>query len=388
MDSFEANKIFGAILGTIFVVFGGSLLAGSIYHSEVPETAGYAIVAAEAPAGGGEAAAPAEDPPIATLLASADVGKGQAEFKKCQSCHSGEKGGPNKVGPHLWDIVDRPVASVSDFSYSAGMKDFSKGGEEKWTFDHLYHFIKKPKEYVPGTAMGFAGLKDPQLRADIIAYLHSLSDNPAPLPEPTAATEPAAAPAEAAAAPASEAPAAPTETAATGTPAETPAAPAAAPAAPAETSAAPAAAPAAATPEPAAAPAAAPAEQGAAAPAPAAAATEVAAAGDPAEGAKVFRKCQACHAVGPGAANKVGPELNGIVGEATAATENYNFSAGLKKLAETQPAWDVASLTTWLENPKAVVPGTKMAFPGLKKPEDIANVIAYLNTFDETGATK
>ena len=109
-------------------------------------------------------------------------------------------------------------------------------------------------------------------------------------------------------------------------------------------------------------------------------------AGDPAAGKKVFNKCMACHAVGPTAKNKVGPELNGIVGEAPAAVEGYSFSAGLKEYATTHPVWTEADLTTWLTNPRAVVPKTKMAFPGLKKPEDIANVIAYLKTFDETGA--
>ncbi|RZK86954.1 MAG: cytochrome c family protein, partial [Methylobacterium sp.] len=184
MDSFEFNKISGAVLATVFLVFGGSLLAGGIYHSETPETAGYTIVAAEAPAAGEDAAAVAEDPPIATLLASANPEKGAAEFKKCQACHSGEEGGPNKVGPHLWDVVNRPVASIGDFSYSAGMKDFSKGSSINWDYDHLYHFIKGPKQYVPGTAMGFAGLKDPQGRADLIAYLRTLAASPAALPDP------------------------------------------------------------------------------------------------------------------------------------------------------------------------------------------------------------
>lgn len=103
-------------------------------------------------------------------------------------------------------------------------------------------------------------------------------------------------------------------------------------------------------------------------------------------GKKVFNKCRACHAVGEGAANKVGPELNGIFGEAPAAVEGYNFSPALKEFASTHPAWDDATMTQWLSNPKALVPGTKMAFPGLKKPEEIAAVIAYLKSFDETGA--
>ena len=179
MDSLEANKIFGAVLGTIFVVFGGSLLADGLFHSEAPEKPGYAIVAAEAPAAGGGAAAAAEDPPVATLMVSANAETGATEFKKCQACHSGEKGGPNKVGPDLWDIVNRPVAVHEGFSYSAGMKDFAKGGETKWDYDHLYHFLKGPKQYVAGTAMGFAGIKDPQGRADLLAYLRTLSDSPA-----------------------------------------------------------------------------------------------------------------------------------------------------------------------------------------------------------------
>lgn len=108
-------------------------------------------------------------------------------------------------------------------------------------------------------------------------------------------------------------------------------------------------------------------------------------AGDAEAGKAVFRKCQACHAVGPGAANKIGPELNGIVGEAVASVEGYAFSPGLVEYAKAHPTWDEATLTAWLTNPKAEVPKTKMAFPGLKKPEEIANVIAYLNTFGETG---
>jgi cytochrome c2 len=109
--------------------------------------------------------------------------------------------------------------------------------------------------------------------------------------------------------------------------------------------------------------------------------------GDPEAGKKVFRKCQACHAVGEGAKNKVGPELNGIVGEAIAAVEGYSFSPALVAYAEEHPTWNVEELSAWLADPRGLVKGTKMVFPGLKKPEDVANVIAYLATFDENGAT-
>lgn len=109
-------------------------------------------------------------------------------------------------------------------------------------------------------------------------------------------------------------------------------------------------------------------------------------AGDAAAGQKVFNKCKACHAVGPGAKNKIGPELNGIVGETVASVDGYAFSPGLTQFAAANPVWTPELLSAWLANPKALVPTTKMAFPGLKKPEEIANVIAYLASFDETGA--
>ena len=182
MNSFEVNKIIGAVLGTIFVLFGGSLLAGALFSSEEPAQPGYEIKVAEATSeGGGQEKQAQQEPPIAALLQTADVDAGAKDFKKCQACHSGEKGGPNKIGPHLWGVVDRPVASIPDFAYSSAMKDFSDGGSKHWTYEHLYHFLKNPKGYVPGTAMGFTGFKDPKDRANVIAYLRTLNDNPPPL---------------------------------------------------------------------------------------------------------------------------------------------------------------------------------------------------------------
>ncbi|CAM5545183.1 hypothetical protein ATER59S_04399 [Aquamicrobium terrae] len=187
MDSFEINKVLGGLLGTVFVVFSVGIVSDSLFATPAPEKPGFAIEATEPEAGGGGKKAAAEAKPIAELLAHADAKAGEAVFKKCQACHSGEKGGPNKVGPDLWDIVDRPVAEHEGFSYSAGMKDFSKGGEEKWTYDNLNHFLTSPKKFVKGTAMGFAGLSKDQDRADVIAYLRTLSDSPKPLPEAGAA---------------------------------------------------------------------------------------------------------------------------------------------------------------------------------------------------------
>jgi cytochrome c len=224
MDSFEYNKLIGAFLGAVFVVFSVGIVSDAIFAAPHPEKEGFIIEAAEPEAGTAGEAAPAEEP-IAVRLATADPVAGEAVHKKCTACHTTEKGGPNKVGPNLWDIVNRPVASHEGFAYSTPMKEFSQGGSVVWDYDHLDQFLTSPKGLVKGTAMGFAGVKNPAERANLIAYLRTLADTPAPLPEAPAA-EPAAAPAGEA--PATE-PAAPAE-AAPVEPAPAPAEPAPAPA--------------------------------------------------------------------------------------------------------------------------------------------------------------
>lgn len=125
-----------------------------------------------------EAASSDNGPKIGTLLASADKNAGAKISKKCAACHSFDKGGPNKVGPNLWDVVGRTVASHEGYSYSSALSDL--GGQ--WSYERLNAFLTKPKDFAPGTKMGFAGLKDAQDRANLIAYLRSLSDDPKPLP--------------------------------------------------------------------------------------------------------------------------------------------------------------------------------------------------------------
>ena len=176
--SLEANKIFAAILTAGIIGAGSALFSGILYHPHELEEPVYVV---EAAATEGEAAGAAEEEakPIGVLLASASVENGEKAAKKCASCHSFDKGGANKVGPNLYGVVNRPIASHEGFSYSEALAGKSS---EAWDYEHLNAFLTSPKSYAPGTKMSFAGLSKEGERADVIAYLRSLADEPAPLP--------------------------------------------------------------------------------------------------------------------------------------------------------------------------------------------------------------
>jgi cytochrome c len=181
MDSFELNKILGAVLGTCLFLVSMHIAAGAIFAPQKPAKPGYEIAVPEHPPGGTQPGAPpaADEPPVEVVLAKADVGRGEKSAQKCGTCHTFDKGGRNQVGPNLWGVIGRPKASVPGFNYSPALK--AMGGT--WTVEEIYHFIANPKGMVPGTAMTFAGIPRPTERADIIAFLNAKSDNPAPLPK-------------------------------------------------------------------------------------------------------------------------------------------------------------------------------------------------------------
>jgi cytochrome c len=181
MDTREFNKIAGAVLTALLLIFGTATFIDIQMRHKKPAKPGYELpvqttTAAETsqPA----AAAGVNFQEIAGLLQNASPEAGQAAFKRCSTCHTPEKGGRNMTGPTLWGIVGRPKGSQEGFNYSAAMKE--KGGE--WTYEDLANFIHNPRAFIPGNKMAFAGIRDNAEIADLLAYLRTLSDNPPPLP--------------------------------------------------------------------------------------------------------------------------------------------------------------------------------------------------------------
>ena len=178
------NTIAGWVLFAGIVALGASIVSSEVFNAHRPETMGYPIEGVVEEGGSAEAAKPIE-----FYLASADPAKGEQVFKKCTACHNADKGGANALGPNLWGVLGKPHGHVAGFAYS----DALKGKPGNWDFASLSDWLANPKKYAPGTKMTFAGLSNPQDRADVIAFLNVRSDSPLPLPAAPAA-EAAAAP--------------------------------------------------------------------------------------------------------------------------------------------------------------------------------------------------
>ena len=343
MDFFELNKLAGGLLlagvVTFFIgIFGNTLVPKQdAAHHGAPDAAMAAATPAAAPA------KPAGPEPIAAMLAEADIARGESITRKCTACHTFAEGGATKQGPNLYAIVGADIGGKEGFGYSDALAELP--GE--WTYANLNHFLYKPKAFVKGTKMTFVGLKKARDRADLIAYLRTLAAEPEPLPEGGAAEPKAALPDD----PEPKAAALPD------------------------------------APEP----------QAAVAPdrrtgwsfsligsamaadVPASLAKLLAEA-DPARGKKVSRKCTACHTFDKGGKKRIGPNLWDIVGGDVAAREGFKYS---KAMAGLDGQWTYERLDAYLTKPRKFLPGGKMAFIGLKKPEDRAAIIAFMRSFSD-----
>lgn len=325
MSSLEGNKIAAAILVGGMITLSVGIATNFIFPSHHGAEAAH-----EGEAEPATKSAPAVVEPVLGLIASADAAAGEKIAQKCQSCHDFTSANANKVGPGLYGVVGRMSGSHDGFAYSDPMKAHGK----PWTFEELNHFIANPKAYIPGTKMTFPGLPKVADRAALFAWLRNQAASPAPLPTPDEISAE-----EAAFKTAQEAAAAPTE------------------AAPAE-----------------AAPAEAASTEGAAAPA--ANAVAMIATADPAAGEKLAAKCKACHDLSQAAKNKIGPHLWGVIGRNHAAVEDFPYSDAMKGFAG--KPWTFEDLDSFLTSPKDYAPGTKMSFPGLKKPEERAALLRWL----------
>ena len=354
MNSHKMNMYAGTIIGSLllFLLLGffSDLIFVGRGHPE-HEVQAFAVEIEEAEGGDEQAGID-----WAALVAAADPAEGEKLFKKCKACHKVEDG-VNGVGPHLWGVVDRDIASVAGYAYS----DTLTGMDGSWNLDTLQAFLEAPKTYAPGTKMSFGGLKKAEDRVSLIVYLNEADGSPVELAAAAGAesaeTEVAAA-AETMTEPTTETTTEPTtettteptteSTAETATETETVAA--ATEGEPETTTAASGGGDFA----------------------------ELLAAADAEAGKKVFRKCKACHKLEEGK-NAVGPSLFGIVGRDIGSGARFNYSDAMKGV---EGDWTLANLDAFLAKPKAFAPGNKMSFPGLKKAQDRIDVITFLNEAD------
>lgn len=404
MGSLEFQKIFASVIGAFLALLLFTWVGDLVYGlEEGGHDDGHLAYEIELPEGDATEVAVEEGPSIGELLVTASAESGEGLFRPCSACHSATDDA-NKTGPSLLNVVGRDIASVGSFG---GYSDALTSLDGAWTAEALSAFLESPRAYAPGTGMSYSGMRRAADRADVIAYLVSTAgqnledfivlpaaapveevaaeeapveeaaadDQAAPATEGEAEATEAAPAAEVEEAPVEEAPAeeAPVEEAAPAT--EAPAEEAApATEAPVEEAPAEEAAPAVVEEE----------EEAAAEPVVEEAVTEAAATDLPAfmvnasaeDGRRAFRPCMACHTTDEGA-NRVGPSLFNIVNRDVASVEGFRYSSAM---AEMEGEWTYEKLNTFLEAPRTTVPGTRMAFAGVRSQQDRANLIAFLET--------
>ena len=175
MDSFEINKIVAAILLVVFLIYGIDKVSNIIFYVDKPKTPGYTVEIKQVSTASTSTETEID---MSALMAMGDIASGEKVFKKCVACHSIAKGGKNKIGPALYNVVGRKVGGVADYKYSKAFMAY----EKEWTFVELNGFLIKPSKWIQGTKMAYAGLKKEEDRASVIKYLNQNSDSPLPLP--------------------------------------------------------------------------------------------------------------------------------------------------------------------------------------------------------------
>ncbi|HZU89639.1 MAG TPA: c-type cytochrome [Stellaceae bacterium] len=315
MSSFEWNKIIGSILVAIMVAQVAAILGSMLIRPEELKKPVFAVPVSETTTAA-TAPKPAAPPPIGLRLAKADPKRGEQEAQVCTACHTFQKGQPNGVGPNLWNVADSAMGEDRNgFDFSSAMQ--AKKGT-KWTPQLLDKWLTDPQAMIPGTKMTFAGIPEPQKRADIIAFLETLTPGGLAAEKKLAAKLAAEAP--------------------------KPAAPAAKPAKSAGPSFA-----------------------------------ALLAKADPKKGKQDAQVCTACHTFEKGQPNAVGPNLWNVVGSPIGEDrQGYDFSSAIEKKKGAK--WTPELLNQWLTNPQAFAPGTKMTFAGFPSEKERADVIAYLKT--------
>tara|TARA_B100001769_G_C22096840_1_gene591848 strand:- start:887 stop:1423 length:537 start_codon:yes stop_codon:yes gene_type:complete len=178
MDSFELNKIIGAILLVALLVIGLGKVSNLVFKVNKPEKAGYEVEVEAIQTKNLPEEEVKEEVDIASILSMGDLAHGEKVFKKCAACHSIKSGGGNKIGPALYNVVGRKVGILNDYKYSKALAEYGKN----WSFEELNGFLLKPKNWIKGTKMAYAGLRKEKDRGSVILYLNKYSDNPLPLP--------------------------------------------------------------------------------------------------------------------------------------------------------------------------------------------------------------
>ena len=316
-DGLLINKIVAGVLTAGIVLWAANRIASVVIPSEAPKTPAITIAGMQTAA---VQVAAVTLPSIIPLIATADEGKGQAFVQQqCSACHTFNQGGADGIGPNLYGVMGTPVFGMPGYGFSAAAKSKAKGD---WDYDNINAWLANPNSFAPGTTMSYAGIKNTQTRANVVAYLRSDSGSEIPLPT-AAQVKAASAPAPAVAAAGSTPPAAPGEAAAPSI-------------------------------------------------------DTMFASADVSKGqALVQQQCSSCHTLNKGGAAGVGPNLYGIVGAKMFSQAGFSYSSAVK--AKANGDWNADNLSAWLQDPQGFAPGTMMSYAGVKNDQTRADVIAYLN---------